>query len=270
VIKRVLFLSLFVICVFVTFVAHYFSPVKKGCVIILDGVSSSGKTSIADCLMKHLDSSYEKVALDDYVADVFLKKSELHLAHKDFVALIRKCREHMYKDIKQLTACGKNILLDTVLSGLEGEKDIKIASEQLKNLVTIKILIYCPLPLIAERIEQRNGKSFFDDKPKEMRSIAVMMQFCNVYKIFASESDVLIGALQKKDVEAACMPPDFFPQQDIKIFNMVKDRLLFRFGLQNKGVVKIAPRLRYDLIVNTSECFSKKCARKIYKKIYFH
>jgi len=260
--KLKIFLSFFFVFTFV----YYFYPVKKGGIIILDGVSSSGKTSLANCLMKFLDSTYKKVALDDYVADVFLAKKKLNIPHKKFISIIRECRDRMYEEIIRLTSCGKNVLLDTVLSGLEGEKDIDIAFEKLKGLEVVKILVYCPLPLVTERIEERNAKSFFDDKPEEMRSIAATLQFCNVYKVLESDDDFFIGTLSKKDIELAYKFPDFVPKQDIKIFDAVKNKLLFSFGLFDRESVKIAPRQQYDCVVDTSKCSPEECSEKIFKK----
>lgn len=259
---------LFVVIGFVVVVLYFFYPVKPGRVIILDGVSSSGKTSVSNCLLRRLGCSYKKIALDDYVADLFLAKKELNLPQKSFIALISERRNQMYQDIRRWTSCGKHVLLDTVLSGLEGKKDVSIAFEKLQGLEIVKILVYCPLSLITERIEKRNAKSFFEDKPKEMRSIAATLQFCNVYKVLHSEDEFCLGTLSKKDIDMAYEFPDFVPKQDIQIFHSVKKRLLSCFGLHERASVKITPRLRYEYIIDTSKSSVKECADNVCIKFF--
>lgn len=255
---------IFMVLLCISALVYCFYPGKKGSIIILDGVSSSGKTSLANHLIQLLGNSYQKIALDDYVADIFLQKKELNLPHKKFIEIIRNRRNNMYHDIMRMVNKGKHVLLDTVLSGLEGKKDVKIAFEMLQEVSIVMILVYCPLVLVSERIEERNERSFFEDKPKEMRSIAATLQFCNVYKVVESDEDYCIGTLSKCDVESAYIFPDFVPKQDMQVFDMVKKRLIFAFDLCNKDFVRIAPRLQYDYIIDTSKYTPEACAEKIY------
>ena len=96
----------------------------QGQVIIIDGASSSGKSSVIKQLMPMLDDSYEYVPVDDFVTEVFLEQRIRNLSEQEFMQKIIQQCDIMYSKIRELVGNGKNVILDTVLSGLEGKKSV--------------------------------------------------------------------------------------------------------------------------------------------------
>ena len=129
-----------------------------GRVIVFDGASSAGKSSVIKQLLPMLDSSYQRVGVDDFVTAVFLEQQTLQLPEKEFIARVNHACNAMYDKIRALVAEGKNVLFDTVLSGLEGEASIQDTFENLKNISVLLVLVHCPLPVLVERIKKEMSR----------------------------------------------------------------------------------------------------------------
>ena len=238
--------------------------VMPGRVIVIDGASSAGKSSVIKHLMPMLDASYQCVAVDDFITEVFLEQQMLKLPQNEFIARVNKQDDLMYDTIKSLVADGKNVILDTVLSGLEGEKSVRKALDKLKDLKVVMVLVHCSLPTLIERISKRNERALQENKPEETRSLGTALsQFGSIYRPKAADDEVDLGLLSRSDVEYACEAAKKEWGENIERFNQFKAWLMAQLGVHDKLEVSLTTRLAYDYIVDTSKQSSQECAQLI-------
>jgi pimeloyl-ACP methyl ester carboxylesterase/chloramphenicol 3-O-phosphotransferase len=235
-----------------------------GQVIVFDGASSAGKSSIIKNLMPMLDSTYEYIAVDDFVSAVFLEQQKLNLPEKEFLNRVNQQTDIMYDKIKLLISHGKNVILDTVLSGLEGEKSIKEQLDKLKIFSTIKILVYCPLPVLLDRIKQRNERAHIENKPEDERSIGTAInQFGHIYKKITDAKESSLCTISRKYIELACETCKREFAKNLSRFDQFKEWLFSQLGTQDENEVMLTTRLKYDCVVDTSKNTPEECANKI-------
>lgn len=247
---------------------HARKVAMQGRVIVFDGASSAGKSSVIRQLMPMLDSSYQYIAVDDFVTQVFIEQQKLKLPEKEFLDRVNQQSDLMYKKIKTLVAVGKNVILDTVLSGLEGEKSVREQLEKLKGLPVTMVLVHCPLPVLVERIKQRNEKAARENKPQDERSIGTALnQFGHIYRPKASDTEASLGTVLCKDVEYACEVAKKEWGKSVEQFEQFKTWLLSQLGLKDKETVTLTTRLKYDCIVDTSKKSPEACAQLIERSI---
>lgn len=239
-------------------------PTQQGRVIVFDGSSSAGKSSVIKQLIPLLDSSYQPIAVDDFVTEVFVAQKTVRLPEEDFIKRVNERVDVMYDTIKSLVGQKKNILLDTVLSGLEGEQSIRYQLEKLKNLPVVMILVYCPLHVLTERIRLRNERAKQHNRPEDERSFGLSLkQFATIYRKKTKDAEISLGALSRHDADSACeLCKEEFAGNGEQ-FNRFKTWFLSQLGLQDAQEVIVTPRLHYDCVVNTAEHTPQECARSI-------
>jgi chloramphenicol 3-O-phosphotransferase len=237
---------------------------KQGHVIIFDGASSAGKSSVIKELMPLLDNSYRCIAIDDFVTQVFLEQQKLKLPEKEFIARVNKQSNLMYDKIRLLVTQGKNVILDTVLSGLEGEKSIRDAFEKLNYIKKVMVLVHCPLPVLVERMRQRNAKALQENRPQDERSIGTAInQFGHIYKSRTKETDISLETISRKEVELACVATKKEFNSNLNRFEQFKEWLLTQLLVKDKEEVTLTTRLKYDCIIDTSKYTTQESAKKI-------
>ena len=119
----------------------------KGRIIFLNGVTSSGKTSIVEALQERDDVFFYVVANDlfqEMVGDKFLRE--------DYWKYLSEVIIMMYHTAKLYSDMGKNVLIDGILV----ERDeIKPHYQQLMEILKENPLdiveVYCPLDICRER-----------------------------------------------------------------------------------------------------------------------
>lgn len=239
----------------------------QGHVVIIDGASSSGKSSIIKELMPLLDDSYHAIAVDSFVDKVFLEQETLKLPEQEFFARVDAQTDIMYANIRTLVNEGKNVILDTVLSGLKGEKSIQEQIEKLKNIKIIMVLAHCPLPVLLERINKRNIKAKQEHNPKETRTLGTTLyQFGHIYQPKTpndTQEKIKLETVMRKDVLHACelAKPEWNDNQER--FEQFKNWLLSQLGVKDTQEATLTTRLTYDCIVDTGKRTAQKCAQHI-------
>lgn len=91
------------------------SAQRPGRVILLNGTSSSGKTSIARCLLNLLDPPHFHMAVDA-VGAMRAAENTRGLAPGDLPALLRRTRAGFHRAVAGMAAAGNDIVIDHVLS----------------------------------------------------------------------------------------------------------------------------------------------------------
>ncbi len=120
---------------------------EKGRIIFLNGVTSSGKTSIVDALQEREDIFFYVVANDLFeqmVGDRYLRE--------DYWKYLSDVIIMMYHTAKLYSDMGKNVLIDGILVERE---EIKPHYEQLLEILKENPLdiveVHCPLDICRER-----------------------------------------------------------------------------------------------------------------------
>lgn len=119
-----------------------------GHIICLNGVTSSGKTSIAKEIQNISEQNYYHVSLD-----MFEQMANLKYRIKAYYTELNDCLTVMYETIASFAKRGKNVILDTVLLDIpEFPRVYERLTEICSEIQIFNIHIICPI----EECEKRN------------------------------------------------------------------------------------------------------------------
>lgn len=135
---------------------------QPGKIIILNGTSSSGKTSILRILQNLLEEPYLEAGIDKFI--FMLPKRYLERPLWDDVLGLassagetgRQLVSGMHQVIKTLSLSGINVLADHVLVEPGWVRE---CSEQFHGLPAYLVGLYCPLEVLEERERSRNNRT---------------------------------------------------------------------------------------------------------------
>ena len=123
------------------------TEIKKGKIIFLNGVTSSGKTSIVESLQNQEDIFFYVVA-----NDLFQEMVGENYLRKDYWKYLSEVIIMMYHTAKLYSDMGKNVLIDGILVEREEIKPhYSQLLEILKNNPLDIVEIYCPLDICRQR-----------------------------------------------------------------------------------------------------------------------
>ena len=140
---------------------------EKGKIIFLNGVTSSGKTSIVEALQERRDQFFYVVA-----NDLFQEMVGEQYLEEDYWKYLSEVIILMYHTAKLYSDLGKNVLIDGILV----ERDeIKPHYEQLMEIMKDSPLsiveVYCPLDICKQRnIERGDRYESQSDEQAELMS----------------------------------------------------------------------------------------------------
>lgn len=127
---------------------------EKGRIIFLNGVTSSGKTSIVDALQSKKNKFFYVVANDLFeqmIGDEYLRED--YWKHLSEVIIM------MYHTVKLFSDCGKDILIDGILvERPEIQHHYDKVKEILKDNPFDIVEVYCPLEICRERNLKRGDR----------------------------------------------------------------------------------------------------------------
>jgi len=127
---------------------------EKGKIIFLNGVTSSGKTSIVESLQDQEEIFFYVVA-----NDLFQEMIGDHYLRKNYWKYLSEVIIMMYHTAKLYSDMGKNVLIDGILVERE---EIKPHYHQLLEILKDNPLdiveIYCPLDICRQRNIIREGR----------------------------------------------------------------------------------------------------------------
>lgn len=138
---------------------------EKGRIIFLNGVTSSGKTSIVEALQEQEKPFFYVVANDlfqEMVGERFLREN--YWKYLSEVILM------MYHTAKLYSDMGKNVLIDGILVEREELKPhYKQLREILKDNPLDIVEVYCPLELCRQRNIARGDR--YEDQSREQQEL---------------------------------------------------------------------------------------------------
>ncbi len=119
---------------------------KFGKIILLNGTSSSGKTSIALELQKILDEPYFLLSLDEFVKKINLNGDDAEFSNLIFA---------FHNIILTLSASGINVIVDHVLE----TEELKSHFLKLMSDIPVKYIgVNCKLNVIEDREKMRGDR----------------------------------------------------------------------------------------------------------------
>lgn len=127
---------------------------EKGKIIFLNGVTSSGKTSIVDALQSRRDVFFYVVA-----NDLFQEMVGEQYLQEDCWKYLSEVIIMMYHTAKLYSDLGKNVLIDGILVEREEIKPhYQKLMEILKDSPLDIVEVYCPLEICRQRNSERGDR----------------------------------------------------------------------------------------------------------------
>lgn len=211
---------------------------KTGTIIVCNGTSSAGKTTLIKALHAMYDN-FEIASLDEY--------TKTH----QFNGFTDLRYHHFYDMINSKAAAGKNILVDTVLY----HKNYKKYDAMLKNhgVRLIKILVYCPLDCLIVHVQKRNQNG----NPMEHRTInQAFRAFLALYTIQTHKNKNCIDTMHSQDVCNALKQSMHviakWSNKQKKRQKKINKKMAHHYHLDTPHTIFLAPAHPWDLVVNTS------------------
>ena len=135
---------------------------KKGNIIFLNGVSSSGKTTLAKALQESLDEIYYLVSVDWFMLPGFMMpKKHVSYENANHIEMFKKTASGMNHTIKLYSDLGLNVVVDHVLLNYVFSKDPKTLEECVDLLHDYPVLfvnVTCPLKELRRREKTRGDR----------------------------------------------------------------------------------------------------------------
>lgn len=133
----------------------------KGKIILLNGVSSSGKSTLSKELVKSLPD-YFHLSIDDY--DTVIQRMEDRVNQR----LIPVPTEYYFhRTIAMFSDSGINLVVDQILHDKETTRD---CFESLKNYPVLFVGVHCP-PIELDRREQERGDRTIGQAKKQLEFV---------------------------------------------------------------------------------------------------
>lgn len=173
------------------------AQVEKGKIVFLNGVTSSGKTSIVDAIQASSEEFYYVVANDlfeEMIGDRYLRE--------DYWKYLSDAIMMMYHTAKLFSDHGKNVLIDGILvERLELTPHYEKVKELFAEYPLYLIEVYCPLEICRQRNIDRGNRG--EDQSQGQHDImAKNIQYhCRVEThLHSSEecADLILKSLEAK------------------------------------------------------------------------
>lgn len=146
---------------------------NKGKIIVLNGVSSSGKTTLAKEIQDAFDEPYMRLSIDDFINMMPPKMIKTDLGNT-----VYKCQTIMLQTITNLSDAGINIVVDNIM--LTYFQTLKQYISALHDYPVLFVKVDCPSHELRRRETERGdraigqGENQVDDlEPKTMYDITV-------------------------------------------------------------------------------------------------
>lgn len=240
---------------------HAISNSQSGVVVLFNGTSSAGKTAVITELQEIYGTSYTVVSLDNYLG-VFQDEHPVTRAERDAMipekidklpeklkVRTQQLYDALYAHVKKLALQGKNIFVDTV----EFDGNYEQNSQILGYDHTIKILVYCPLDVIVDRVQKRTlaGSS---------RSLSLIWsQFSAIYALEDAGNNLVVDRMATSRISSK-LP---LVRKEGELSGQFFENFIEQFKLDTRDQIVLVPKHSWDLIVNTGIQSPQQIAHEI-------
>lgn len=125
---------------------------NKGKVIVLNGVSSSGKTTLAKAMQEAFDEPYIRLSIDDFINMMPEKLIETDLGNT-----VYKSQTILLQTIKMLSDAGTNVIVDNIM--LTYFQTLKQYVSLLHDYPVLLVKVDCPLHELRRRETERGDRA---------------------------------------------------------------------------------------------------------------
>lgn len=260
----------------IVFFSHY---VCAGSVVLLNGTSSVGKTSIAHELVQIIPNSIV-LSLDDlYWNNMFQAATDMHLIneHMSFEQqslLLSRYKKKIYKyycsmrsertcyqlhnQARRLADQGYTVIIDTVLGVRDHGNDIIHFKQTMEGMSVVYVVCYSGLRDLQKRVEHRNRSTIFMNHRK---LVAVLSQVTMLYDLACNQENA-IDVLDYEDVLLLfddLYEDECFEKKHKKIKSLYL-QYVSQYNFKHCRFAHIVYKYDCDLFVNTGYSSPKQSA----------
>lgn len=258
---------------------------QDGKIILLNGTSSAGKSSIVRELVPMLAGQTEIVSFDgmgytiareriiaqrgtsEPVTNLDIDGYFESLAEADQYVLNSEIMTRMCNCIRTCYQNGKNVIVDTVL---DQKVEWELYTKMLHELPVHFILVYCPLEPLFQHLMERNQSP----DEKEHRGLSVPFdQFFTMYKRRITAAERYVDMLTRKQFNDVVERIKSVAKQYEKHSDRLEEFLVAidkqapltckEFGLTEQEAVEITSVFAHGMMVDTAHATSHDCAQQI-------
>ncbi len=252
----------------ITIVLPLVASSSSGRIILIHGISSGGKTSVAQELASQMGTSKTLIMNSDQHMRAHIDQKALELGYnlnekkqpwwQDFWKITEHFTDQARKDfklqlwqsffttIKNAALQGNMVIVDTIDIPL-----VPLFLENMRGMQVTLVLVYTPLNFIIKFLEQRNTDAA--DTYNKRSLLISLMQYQNVFKPVAHKDDPVIDYLDipsamhyldcmNQEIDTLTAKPENFEEKFIK-----------HFQLDQVSSVSITPVLPYDIIMHGAQ-----------------
>lgn len=258
---------------------------SRGWILVFNGTSSSGKTTLAKKLQKIVKQPIEVLQLDAEATIVIkemlesmgyhydgnigfwdwfdsLSEDVKHKIDESEDAWEKEATKRMIEKSEKLVSEGINVIIDTVL---ESEAKYKYFKDELNSKQTYFVLVYAPITQLLTNVLARNNSS---DKNEERNISLPFAQYLKcLFESCDPSSPKRLDVLTRKEFDKVCKQLERRSKnQDQDALNKAredKEKVADTF-FQGKDVTGIALKLpAHDFVINTGKSNPTKCAKML-------
>lgn len=267
------------------------SAYPVGTIILVNGTSSSGKSSIINCLKQQLQKGVAFISIDEIgwtplldeaterglITSEMSNKEQYDVMYKNLDTLCVACEhkliylERLYDRIQELALHHRYVVFDTVFY-MNDYKDIALFWEKMKSFNVYSILVYCSPEIIAQRVMQRNAEAVAE---QQRDLLSVVKSFCLNYSPTFNQDDV-VCFLKIQDIENLLCKVQTYLMKMGMTESLIQEKIVLlsdeykkRFfsglaqDLSTGCQIGIRAQFQHDIVINTGNVSSEDCAQII-------
>ena len=180
---------------------------KKGNIIFLNGVSSSGKTTLAKALQGKLNVPYYIINVDMFLGSGIMFPEKFATNDDSGFEVFCRTLSGMHQVIKLYSDMGMNTIVDHVLTNDffgKNPKSIENCVELLHEYPVLFIHVTCPIEELRRRENERG-----DRQAGQAESQLVQLVPQDIYDLTVDTYNETIGVYTEKIVAALNFPEKF-------------------------------------------------------------
>jgi chloramphenicol 3-O-phosphotransferase len=222
---------------------------EPGKIVLFNGTSSAGKSSLAEVVVQDSKTKFEVVSFDDFHRSYREKRGITLFKREQY----EDFRTSLYRHAKAQSEAGRNIIIDTVEFDLAYDRYCEI----LDCPRVIKAIVYCPLEHILKRIDRRNSA---DDPAGRRPVLLAFRQFLQMYKPQTSAEELVVEKTNTSRMRAALVEAGK-KAGNPKQYEALYKEYVKAFGIDKDQEVVVVPKGKYDLVLDTRANTKKENVR---------
>jgi len=164
--------------------------VNKGKVIVLNGVSSSGKTTLAKAMQEAFDEPYIRLSVDDFINMMPEKLIETDLGNTVYTI-----QTILLQTIKMLSDAGTNVIVDNIM--LTYFQTLKQYVSLLHDYPVLLVKVDCPLHELRRRETERGDRAIGQGE-RQINDLEPQNLYDITVNTFSSTTAECIDLIKKK------------------------------------------------------------------------